>query len=382
MDGYNDLTENKLVGDKAEEKKVPEATLSSGVSIRSVALTGIFLLLLFHTLRVAAPILIPITMAGIFSLLLSPIVRRMKRWGLPEGFGASLVLCMFLLICASGIYGLSEPAQEWMKRSPEIIKEIEYKLRPLSESLEVAKQATEDVSEITESGSKSAKVSEVKVKIQQDSWISDFLTGTPKALANIGIVVVLLFFLLAGGDSFLAKLVAAMPKLNDKKRIVTIVRDIQSDISSYLLTITTINTCLGFAVSVALMLLGMPNPALWGVMVGLLNFAPYIGPALSTVILLLVAFLSFDTTSEALLIPAVVLGINVLEGQLITPQIVGKRLSISPVVVFISIVVWGWLWGIAGALMAIPIVVAFNVICQRVLFLNPVADFIGGSIKK
>lgn len=358
--------------------------LTNTVFIRSVSLTGIFIILLLHTIQIAAPILIPITLAWILSLLLAPLVRRMRKARIMEPIGAAIVLIAFLAITVSAIYGLSTPAQEWSERVPELVRTIDYRLRPLSEPLKQARDAAEQVSAVTDKvatpeDDTTGAEQKVTVTIEEQSWVTDLVSGTPQALANIGIVIVLMYFLLAGGDSFLNKLVSVTPKLRDKKRAVSIMRDIQSGISHYLLTCTIINTILGVVAAVAMYFLGMPNPVLWGALVGLLNFAPYIGPAMSLVVLTLVALLSFPTLGQALLVPLVVFGINILEGQLITPHIIGRRLALSPVVVFTSIVVWGWLWGIPGALMAIPIVAAFKVICERIDAFNPIADFISSA---
>ena len=367
----SDTSDNK-------EPAPSSSVIANTVFIRSVSLTGIFLILLLFAIKYAAPILIPITLAYILSLLLAPIVRRMRKARVPDPVGAALVLIGFLMITAIGIYGLSAPAEEWSGRVPELMEKLDNRLRPLSEPLRQARDAAEQVSKITDAEPDQSLTS-VTVSVENDSWLTELLSGTPRMLANVGIVIVLMYFLLAGGDSFLNKLVRVIPKLEDKKRAVTIMRDIQSDISHYLLTCTIINIVLGTVAATVLYFLDMPNPVLWGALVGLLNFAPYIGPACSLVIITLASLLSFDSIGQAMIPPLTVFSLNILEGQLITPQIIGRRLALSPVVVFTGIVVWGWLWGIAGALMAIPIIAAINVVCQKIEPLSPVADFIGAS---
>ncbi len=346
------------------------------VLIRSVTLTGIFVLLLLYTLRAAATILIPITLAYIMSLLLAPLVARMRRARIPEPIGAGMVIVAFLAVLVGAVYGLSNPAQTWLQRAPLVAGEIEAKLRPLSEPIKEAKKAAEKVEQLAEM---EEPRQEVKVEIQEPGLVSEALVGTPKVLAGLGIVIVLLYFLLAAGDGFLNRIVAVIPKLKDKKRAVGIMRDIQRDTSHYLLTRTVINMGLGTAVAVVLFALGVPNPVLWGVMAGVLNFAPYIGPAASIVVLTPVAILSIEGLGHALMVPFAVFVLNVIEGQLLTPHIMGRRLSLSPVAVFISIVVWGWMWGVAGALMAIPLLAAFNVVCQRIDSLNFIAEFVGAA---
>jgi predicted PurR-regulated permease PerM len=186
------------------------------------------------------------------------------------------------------------------------------------------------------------------------------------------IATALLFFLLASDDNLLRQAVTILPQLRDKKRLVEIVRDVEDDVSYYLLTITVINIGLGVAIGAAMWLLGMPNPYLWGAMAAVLNFIPLIGALLGVGIVGLVALLTFSTTAAMLLPPIIYLLLTSLEGQLVTPAVVARRLSLNPVVVFLALISWTWLWGIAGALLAVPLLATFKICCDHIEALKPV----------
>jgi predicted PurR-regulated permease PerM len=207
--------------------------------------------------------------------------------------------------------------------------------------------------------------------------IGTILNQTLEAGAAIGVTIILLYFLLASGNLFLQKLVRVLPRFQDKRIAVTIVRQIEKDISLYLLTVTMINAGLGVAVGTAMYGLGMPNPVLWGVMAGCFNFIPYLGAIASAIVLTLVASVTFDQLGHILLVPVVFVALNELEGMIITPAIVGKRLSLNPVAIFIWLLLWGWLWGIPGTLIAVPLLAVIKIICDNIAPLAPMGEFLG-----
>jgi predicted PurR-regulated permease PerM len=167
-----------------------------------------------------------------------------------------------------------------------------------------------------------------------------------------------------------------MPKLADKKRAVSIATEIEGQVSRYLFTQTAINIGLGLAVGTTVGFLGLRNPIMWGVMVALLNFVPYLGALTGIVCITLGAVLSFDSFSYALVFPAVYLGFATLEGNFITPWIMGRSLTLNPVMILLSLTFWGWMWGIVGVILAVPILAAFKIFCAHVEPLEPVAEFL------
>ncbi len=336
--------------------------------------TGVLVLMVLYTLYFAATLLLPITLALLFSLLLSPPVRWLTHLCIPPPLGAALVMLVLLGGLGHGAWLLSGPAGEWLDKAPSSLKDVAWKLRAIKKPIEEVRKATQQVEKLTvlEDGEKT-----VEVEVKEPSMTRTLLVSTPIVLAELGICLVLLYFLLASGDNFLRKLVRVIPRLQDKRMAVEIARRIQRDISSYLFTIALINVGLGIAVGTALYFLDMPNPALWGAMAAALNFVPYLGALMGFLVVGVVAVLSFNDLSQAALIPAVYLGLTTLEGQVITPLIVGRRLALSPVVVFLSITLWGWLWGIPGMLLAVPLLAMFKIICEQVEPLQGIAEFLG-----
>src|SRR5436309_600589 len=193
----------------------------------------------------------------------------------------------------------------------------------------------------------------------------------------LALLFAFLFFLLASGDLFLRKLISALPRLADKRRAVEIARQIENDISAYLLTITMINGGLGLSVWGAMALLKVPNPLLWGVTAWATNYIPYLGAMFMYCVLTMVGFLTFDTVGHALLVPAAFGVCNILEAYLVTPLVLGRRLTLNPVVIFLALTFWGWLWGVTGALLAVPIMVVFKIFCDHSEPLAPIGEFLG-----
>jgi predicted PurR-regulated permease PerM len=312
----------------------------------------------------------------LLSFLLAPVVSGLTRLRLAEPLGSAIVLLAIVGVVGLGAYGLWEPATQWVQQLPKSIRQIEGKMRLVKQSVEGISEATRKVENMTQVESGAAQ-STLKVDVQRPGLTGTVINQTLNLLATVGSVTILLYFLLASGDLFLLKLVRVLPRLEDKKIAVAIVREVRHDISRYLLTITLINAHLGLAVSLAMWWLGMPNPVLWGVMAGGFNFIPYLGAVSSAVILTLVAILTFDGLGQALIVPGVFMGLTILEGFLVTPTIVGQRLTLNPVAIFVWLTFWGWLWGVPGMLLAVPLLATLKIVCDHIQPLKPVGEFLG-----
>jgi predicted PurR-regulated permease PerM len=338
---------------------------------------GLFILALFYTCYFARSLLLPIVLAILLSLILYPAVRILKRAFVPEPIGAAAVVLTLAGLLIWGMYQLFEPASDWLAKMPRIADQVERKLWPVRKSVEQVSKAAQKVEELTTVDA-APKPRVTQVVTPSPSLMSRLLTGTQSVLVAAGATFVLLYFLLASGDLFLRKLVRALPTLRDKKTAVMLARTMQSAMARYLFTITCINIGLGFASAGAMHLLGMPNVMLWGVMVALFNYLPYVGPAVSGLVLTVVAFITFDQIQHVLLVPLVHFALVTLEGQVLNPFLTGRSLTLNPVMIFLSMLFWGWIWGVVGTLMAVPILMTFRIFCDHIESMNPIGDFISG----
>ena len=360
-----------------EDRVAPEPTINPPVDVRSLALTGIFILLFFTALYLARSLFLPIILALLLSFLLAPLVRVLRRIHIPTPLGAAVVILGLLATVSFGFYRLSGPAASWIERAPQGLERVERRIWQVQRPVEEVRQAAEEVGRQVErmAGGDGARTQEVQLRDQ--TLTSVVLNRTGSFLGGAAIMTVLLYFLLASGDLFLRKLVRVLPRLEDKKRAIEIARATEDHISKYLSTVTLINIALGLAVGVAMHFVGMPNPVLWGVTAGLLNFVPYLGAIVTAGVLALVSVLTFEDLGRAAVAPLVYFGINALEGYLVTPMLLGRRLTLNPVVIFLGLIVWGWMWGIAGALLAVPILATFKIFCDHIEPLAPVGEFLG-----
>jgi len=343
------------------------------------ALPGLLLLAVLTLLYLARELVLPVVAALILSLVFLPLVRGMKKILIPAPLGAGLVVLGLLAGLVGGIYNLADPASEWLDKAPQSLREIDSKLRTVTGSVHNVATATAQVQDITEKltngGETKKKPREVIVK--EPTIAGAFFYSAKDFTVSIISTLVLLYFLLASGDLFLRKTIAVTPRFSDKKRAVDIAQQVEVAVSRYLFTVAFINVCLGGAVTLAMYLLGVPNPVLWGVMVCALNFIPYIGDIISFSVLTVVGLLTFDQLWQSLMVPGIFYLLTAIEGYLITPIIVSRRLSLNPVVIILSVLFWGWMWGVAGALLAVPILVAMKTVCDRVDSLNVVGEYLG-----
>jgi predicted PurR-regulated permease PerM len=351
---------------------------SGPVDVRSITLTGIFILLVFYTLYFARDFLLPVVLAFLLTFLLAPVVRGLNRIRVPETIGAALVILAVLSGVVYGVYSLSGPAGDWIEQAPQGLRRVERRIRdlqrPVSEVRKAAEQVQEQVEEMAGQGGQRRPT---EVQLEGETLTGVVLTQTQAFLAGSIVTIILLYFLLASGDLFLRKLVRILPRLSDKKAAIEIARDMEDHISTYLVTMTLINIGLGIAVGTAMRLADMPNPVLWGVTAAVTNFVPYLGPMVTLGMIALVSLITFEDLGRALVAPALYVGLNALEGYLVTPMLLGRRLLLNPVVIFMGIIFWGWLWGIPGALLAVPILVTFKIFCDHIGPLAPIGEFLG-----
>lgn len=353
------------------------------------SLTILACLATVYAIYVGRSILMPVITALVLALLFRPIVRRLARWRIPEVVGAGLVLIVSITVVVGGGMQVIGPAAAWVDRTPLDVqlRNVARKLKPIQQPFADFNDATAKIESFAGDGSTPPVSANVdpqqkvgfsdyvkkvdpedkirKVEIQQPSILRTVLSSTGEFLASSVLCLVLLYFLLALGDTFLNNVVQIIPRMREKKEAVQLIRNVEQGISAYLLMVTTINTCLGIVIGVAMWMIGLPNPALWGVMATVLNFIPYVGAFSGAGVVLLVGLFSFDTLGEACIAPAVYFIINTIEGNLITPALLGHSMRLNPIMVFLSLTFWGWMWGIGGALLAIPLLAIFKTACEQ-----------------
>lgn len=340
------------------------------------SVTGLGLLLLgtVYTLYFARPILLLIVLAVLLDFLLSPLVSRLGRLHVPEAVGAAVVLLALVAAVGVGAYRLYDPATQWLDEAPRAIQKVERRLRHLKEPAEKVGQAAAEVQQLASVGSTG---DDRAVTVDEPPLSRRLISGTWQFLASAVVLVALLYFMLASGDLFLRKLVKVIPRLRDKRQAVQIARQTRRDISTYLYTVTIINLSQGILVGAALWLLGMPNPVLWGVVSAVLNYVPYLGPLVMTAVLSGAALLTFESMDHALLMPAAYVALHLSEAYLVTPMILGRRLTLNTVVVFVGLIFWGWIWGVPGALIAVPLMATLKILCDHIEPLQPIGEFMG-----
>jgi predicted PurR-regulated permease PerM len=270
-----------------------------------------------------------------------------------------------------GVSRLAEPAAGWLEKAPYSLHQLEQKILPLKRPMEKVAQASGEIEKLATPAQPQAQ----SVVVKHNALAEAFLTQTPEFVASAVVMLILLYFLLAYDGVFLAKLIRVSPRLKDKKRSVSIVREIETQISRYLMTITAINIGLGTAVGLMVHFLGLPNPIMWGVLVALLNFVPYLGALTGIICMTLGAILSFDSLGYAMVLPASYLALATLEGNFITPMVLGRSLTLNPVVILVALSFWGWLWGISGMILAVPILATFKIFCDHIEPMSPIGEF-------
>ncbi len=339
----------------------------------TIAAVLVGLVALVGGLHLGRGFLLPIVLALMLRLILGPVVRALKGWGVPEPLGAGVLLLGLLAIGSYGAYRLAEPAVAWFDTVPESVRRVEDKLRTFRKPMEQVTKAADRVEDLANGGGTDQTPT---VAIKPTSLRDRLFSHTSGIVTAAGMTLVLLFFLLASGDLFLRKLVRVLPRLDDKRLAVEVARRIESNISRYLLSVSLINAALGVTVGLAMALIGMPNPVLWGIMVALLNFVPYVGPLTSQVVLGLVGVMTFDNLGKALVAPGIYFAIDVIESNFVTPAVLGRRLELNPVVIFLAVCFWTWIWGIPGALLAVPMLATLKILCDALEPLAPVAEFL------
>jgi predicted PurR-regulated permease PerM len=312
----------------------------------------------------ARPVVLPIVLACVAGMTLKPLIRWLSYCHIPPALSAVIMLCLLGVAASIGFFQVGRPALAWINEAPQHMTALRQRVQKIFPRITRFSQAASAVNNLGATAEEQKKQPTVELKDSRGT--NALINWTGSLLAGMGETLVVLYLLLASGDLFLQKLVRVMPTLHDKKRAVEISHEIQENISKYLFSVSLISIGLGAVVGAGLYLMGVPNAAMWGMLVAVLNFVPYFGPVAGITLLATVGLLTFDTLWTAFLPPAWYLLLHLLEANVITPLLLGRRFTLNPVVIFVSLIFWTWLWGVPGALLSVPILVSVKVICDHV----------------
>ena len=318
------------------------------------------------TLWAAQGLILPVLLAMFFALVGNPIIRVLKRIYVPRFLSALLVITLGFAGTVLLVEQLVQPATEWIREAPRGVRSLAPKLREMVRPVHEANQAAQRLASAAAAGTGSD--TRVQVVRTETNDPLRWLMGTPKLLSSILAVVLLTFFFMVYGENLQRHALALLPTRQQQKITVDILTSIEREISRYVLTITFINFTVGMALAGILFLLDVPlaEALLWGTMAAVLNYAPYVGPMIGIIIMLLMGFVAFDDPWESLLPAGIYLGLHTLEGQMITPIVLGRQMRLSPLVLILALMLFGWLWGIIGLLLAVPLLVCLKIVFDRI----------------
>ncbi|MEX0939625.1 MAG: AI-2E family transporter [Pirellulales bacterium] len=344
---------------ETREGKLPRPSTERAAHIAAIVLA---VLATLYTFYFARAILFPIFLAVVIAFLLRPLIRLMQQIHIPAVVGAGVLVAGFFVIIAMGVASLIGPASQWIEDAPAMLSDLKSDVNSLRQPFEKINEAGAELEELA-NGDKNPAALEVQIEEPQRS-ADTVLTMTTSFLIGTVIFICQLFFLLAYSDQVLDGAVGMLPDTRDKQRVRVLFAEVEAAVSKYLATYTVINICLGIAIGSGLWLIGMPNPALWGVMAACVNYVPYLGPMVGITIVGVVGLASFDV-GMAIFAAGIYVLINGLEGNFITPMVMGRSMSLNPILIFLSVLVWGWIWGVGGALIAVPLLAIYRIVYRH-----------------
>jgi len=344
-------------------------------NLATIFLGALFAIALLAALRDASAIVLPLVLAFVLKLLLQPAMRLLQRLHLPAGIGALLVILLIIAAIVGFVTALSGPAAAWAAKLPEGIPRLVEHVRLLRAPFDALQGFLQQAERVADGPARSGTT----MVAMQGGFAGTFFVNARAVVGGLFTTMLILFFLLIFGDTFLRRLVEILPKFQDKRRAVDISQQIELDISGYLVTITAMNAGVGVATAIAMQLSGLGDPLLWGAVAFLLNYVPILGPLTAVAIFFLAGLLTFDPLWRAILPAALYLFIHVIEGEIVTPMLLARRFTLNPVVVILSLIFWFWIWGLAGAILSVPILASIKIICDRVVPLQPLAHLLEGS---
>jgi predicted PurR-regulated permease PerM len=360
--------------DNAAETRLAEPEMPLPEDARTVFLGGLLLLAVLAALYVASEIMLPIVLAFVLKLLLQPIVRLGERAHLPRVIGALIAVILVIGVLAGLGMLLTGPAAHWAQHLPEAVPKITDRLRFLSRPIAAVEGALGQI----QGGAEQTTPAAAAPVVHLPNLIDTLFRGTRAVAAGFFTMLLVLFYLLMSGETFLRRMVEILPRFKDKRRAVEISLHIEEDISAYLLTITAINLLVGAATFGVMWACGVGDPLLWGATAFLLNYIPILGPMVATVLFAFVGILALGASWSGLLPAVLYFAIHIIEGEAATPMLLARRFTVNPVAVVLGLVFWYWMWGVPGAVLAVPVLAIMKIVCDDVPSLRAFGHFLEG----
>ena len=344
---------------------------------RSMFLGGLFFLATIASLYVAADIILPVVAAIMLKLLLQPLVRVAERLHLPRAVGAVFALVL-LIVCAAGLLSaLAGPASDWAGRLPKALPRVQEQLSFLRAPIDGLKDVLHQA-EALAVGPDAEIAATPSPPLRSPNLVGALFSGTTALAATAFTTLIVLFYLLLYGETFLRRVVEILPRFASKRQAVEISLRIEQDISAYLVTVTLINAVVGIATGAVMWLCGVDDPLLWGTIAFMLNYVPIIGPLGGIALFTAAGVVSLGVHWAALVPVGLYFLIHVVEGEFATPLVLARRFTINPVAVVLALVFWFWLWGMPGAILAVPMLVITKIICDALTPLRAFGHFLEG----
>jgi len=351
-----------------------------GVKPGIISLRICAIMLVLYALYFARSLVVPVATGIVFYLVLRPVVRYGAKMGVPSSVSAVGIMLGLFATFSVGMYLVIEPAKQTIVEAPRYLDTVKTKLSFITARLREVDDATDSIAKAADGEDpQESDETPVRVEIKQAAWAGNlsYLSGTGSVVTFLTISGVLLYFLLAHGDDLLRRIMSSLPDFTSRRRLMEVIQHVQEGLGSYLAQVSTINLPLGAAVGAAMWMFGMSSPVLWGVMAFAFNFIPIVGAIAGAAIIFVVALVSFEPTYYAFVVTLTYLTLTTVEGQFITPSILGRSMSMNPVMVFLAVSIWGWMWGLMGVFLAVPLLIATRMACESYEGLAPLGLILG-----
>ncbi len=348
--------------------KIEKATQSR--SVVQLVLPYIAILGTLYTLYLTKTILLPVVVAAFIALFSSPLVERLEKINIPRQVGSVCVLSAIIAVVVLVGIMFTGPAQQWWSKAPNVVAEFSQQFSGLNVDSQGDGQEGTKVKPIGDEAADSAasNMKQAQADLQKTTALAIFksiASATPTVVTQFLATIFLVYFFLVYGHLLLLRLIQIQSSFKDKRQAVELVNTMQHELSRYVYTISLINVGLAVVVGCVFYALGVEDAFLWGALAGVLNFAPYVGPLISAATFAVISYLHFGEIEMALIVPGVYLAINLIESQFVTPTLLGGALDLNPLVVFLWLLLWGWIWGVFGMLVGVPLLVCLVIYLER-----------------